>query len=160
MDQSYYHLRWGTPSLSGVRMSAAKKVERQMGMQQRKQKRNEDGWSRRSERKGFWMFKAFGFSATMHQESWFMCRFHMSHEEPYSAFYGSPNPRHNLSQEHVLPFRSSITPRSSPCLHSHWYNLLGNLFLPLHRQHPIYSHPLPVHLFSDTWPGVSMRGIL
>lgn len=37
------------------------------------------------------MFKAFGFTATMHQESRFMCGFHMSHEELYSMCRGSPN---------------------------------------------------------------------
>lgn len=90
------------------------------------------------------MFKAFGFTATMHRQSWFMCRFHMSREELHRVSHGSPKPWHNLSKEHVLPF-TQVSP-GSLCFLSHCYNTLGNLSFPSPPHQPIYSHPLPVHL--------------
>lgn len=51
MDQSYYHLRSGTPSLSGGRMKVAKKGEAD-GHAAEETEANEDGWSHRSERRG------------------------------------------------------------------------------------------------------------
>lgn len=91
------------------------------------------------------MFKAFGFTATMHQESRFMCGFHMSHEELYSMCRGSPN-LDTISLKNI--FSLSLKRHPGLCFLLHWFNLLGKpfFFYPLHHQQPIYSHPLPVHL--------------
>lgn len=93
------------------------------------------------------MFKAFGFTATMHQESRFMCGFHMSHEELYSMCRGSPN-LDTISLKNM--FSLSLKRHPGLCVFSCIGLIyLANLFFffyPLHHQQPIYSHPLPVHL--------------
>lgn len=83
------------------------------------------------------MFKAFGFTATMHQESGFMCGFHMSHEELHSMSYDSPN-LDTISREHALPFAQASTFFS--CINI----FIWHPFFPPSTS--IYTHPLPVHL--------------
>lgn len=119
---------------------------------------NEDGWSHRSEKRGFKMFKAFDFTATMHQESRFMCGFHMSHEELYSMCHGSPN-LDTISLKNM--FSLSLKRHPGLCV----FSCIGLIYLATFF---FPSPPPAAHLFSssacpslsDTWPGVSMRGIL
>lgn len=95
------------------------------------------------------MFKAFGFTATMQQQSWFMSGFHMSHESCTVCPMALQTLTQSLSRT-CSSFRSSVT-LLSLC----FFSCIGIIYLPtffffpfspLQHQHPIYSHPLPVHL--------------
>lgn len=93
------------------------------------------------------MFKAFGFTATMHQESWFMCGFHMSHEGLYVPWHCKPSLTPSLSSfpEHICSHFTTFLVFSL-ALVSYTLQPSFSFFFLLHHQHPIYSHPLPVHL--------------
>lgn len=92
------------------------------------------------------MFKAFGFAATMHQESWFMCDFMCHMKSCTECPMALQTLTQSLSQEHVIPFAQ--TPLLFLCVFSFRIGVIYSaaFFSPLHHQHPIYSHPLPVHL--------------
>lgn len=107
------------------------------------------------------MFKAFGFVATMHQESRFYVDF-MCHMKSCMSC-GSPN-LDTVSQEHVLPFTQASALSLSPSLFAAAsVSLLERptiFFLSSPQKSPhLYSSsacPSP----SDTWPAVSKRGVL
>lgn len=164
MDQSYYHLRWGTPSLSRVRVKAAKPGGRWACSEETQA--NEDGWSHGSERRGFKMIKAFGFPATMQAGkpgcAWISyVTWRAVQRVPWLS-----KSWHIVPREHALP--SAQASPYSLCVFFFFlpsvlrFNLLGNYLFSsfsFHQQ-TIYSHPFPCPSPSDTWPGVSMRGIL
>lgn len=67
---------------------------------------NEDGWSHRSEQRGFKMFKAFGLVATRHRGSWVTCGFYMWREAPRGVCCSPPNlDRILLENKFSLPLK-------------------------------------------------------
>lgn len=159
MDQSYYHLRWGIPSLSRVRMKCCTST-RPVGTHEETEA-NEDGWSRGSERRGFKMFKAFGLVVTAHRRSQTTCWFYTSHEAPCGVCCSSPNSDRilleNMFSLSLKRHLSSLFP-----LFSHFSLIYSETSLfPFSATHSPFILILFLSIsLCDTWPGVSMRGIL
>lgn len=103
------------------------------------------------------MFKAFAFAATMHRQSWFMCGFHMSHEEPGCMCHRSPNLDTILLKNMFL---LSLKRHPGLCVFSciGLIYLATSFFLSTSNSPFILILLLSISL-PDTWPGVSMRGI-
>lgn len=85
------------------------------------------------------MFKVLGFAATVHQESRFMCGFHVSHDDVMHVLCFSLQ---TFLKNTLSPlFTHTYAPLLRP------YPFYSATLFPLHhRQQPIYSYPLPVHL--------------
>lgn len=118
---------------------------------------NEDGWSHRSERKGFKCSKHLALLLQCTRKAG-LCVGLICHTKSCTVCPLALQTWHNLSQEHILPLTHTLL------LSSVFFSCTGILYLATFflfpHQHPIYSHPPSCPSLSDTWPGVSMRGIL